>query len=125
MKLTQSEKYLFFYYLFCIFHLFSVITAMTLTSRIITLNNFLNSQIYFTGGLIVIPVVFFIQDIVTESYGYIYSQNMLKTSLILFILYVIFNLLISCFIGDVNNEYFVITTENYTNFVKHINSNIC
>jgi len=88
-------------------HLFSVITAMTLTSRVITINNILNSEIHFTGGLIIIPVVFFIQDIVTESYGHIYSQKMLKVSLILYVLYVILNMALSNILYGESDEYLI------------------
>jgi uncharacterized PurR-regulated membrane protein YhhQ (DUF165 family) len=67
----KSKKDDLYFYLLSIFHVASMLTAMTMTSRIISLNSIgYMMDLKITGGVFLIPVVFFIQDIVTEVYGY-------------------------------------------------------
>lgn len=63
---------------------------MTITSRmaLVTLP-YLKYSFYVTGGVFFIPVIFFIQDIVTEVYGYKNAKSMLFVSLFIFIIYVV------------------------------------
>jgi uncharacterized integral membrane protein (TIGR00697 family) len=50
--------------------------------------NIINHQFYVTGGIFFIPIVFFVQDIVTEIYGYYNARKMLLTTIFVFIVYV-------------------------------------
>ena len=88
MQLTKTD----FYYFFSGLHLCFVITAMMLTSKILIFNlSFFNITLplKITGGLFIIPIAFFIQDIITEVYGYILCQKLLQFTIILYILYVL------------------------------------
>ena len=87
MKLKQSCSY---FYLLSLFHVGSVLIGMTVTSRIILVSETsLNPSFHITGGIFFIPIVFFIQDIVTETYGYHNAKKMLHTTLVVFALYVL------------------------------------
>ena len=83
--MTSSKEYSYFY-LLSIFHVGSVLIGMTLTARMILIST--KHPFYITGGIFFIPVVFFIQDIVTEVYGYYNARKMLHATLIVFVLYV-------------------------------------
>lgn len=82
-----------YFYLLCIAHIGSVLTGLTVTSRIISVNIF--HSFYITGGIFFIPICFFIQDIVTEIYGYYNARKMLCTTLIAFSLFVLAYYLVS------------------------------
>lgn len=75
-----------YFYLLCLFHLGTIITGMTFTSRMIHVL-YSEHTIIITGGVFFIPIVFFIQDIVTEIYGYDNARKMLNLNLILFVMY--------------------------------------
>ena len=82
---------------------------MTFTARIISFNlQVFGFAFHFTDGALLIPVVFFIQNIVTESYGYINSQKMLRTSLIIFLIFVLINMFIS----------YILTQNAYTTVIN-------
>jgi uncharacterized integral membrane protein (TIGR00697 family) len=77
------------YYRLVIFHTTSIIIGMTLTTRMIFLGDFYDVNIYITGGLLIIPVSFFLQDLVTEIYGFKKARTMIFISLSAFVLYVL------------------------------------
>lgn len=94
--IARCNKIDVYFYFLNIFHLAGVITAMTFTSRmvLIDLSAFM-SPFYVTGGVFIIPVTFFIQDIVTEIYGYYNARKMLYINLGIFVVYVVGLYLIS------------------------------
>lgn len=86
MKLNKTD---FYFYLFSIFHIGSVLIGMTITSRMVLIKLNAYTQINITGGMLVIPVAFFIQDIVTEIYGYSNAKKMLHATILTFSAYVL------------------------------------
>ncbi|WP_131783624.1 VUT family protein [Legionella gresilensis] len=96
-----NNKKDFYYYSLSLFHIGSILIGMILTSRIININ--LDNYSYhfqITGGLFFIPVVFFIQDISTEIYGYVNTRKMLNVSLFVFLLFVFQLWILSKFINS-------------------------
>lgn len=90
MNVAKDSKLKFYFYLCATIHLCSVLTAMTLTSRMIEVNiDFIGYRFNTTGGVFLIPLAFFIQDIITEIYGFNNAKKVLIASLTIFILYVL------------------------------------
>lgn len=87
-----QERFELNYYILCLMHITSIITGMVCTERLIYLNIyvFTDLHVYLTGGILFIPVIFFIQDIVTEIYGYEKAKNMIFINIIIFIMFAIF-----------------------------------
>ena len=83
----KNKKRLEFFYIFGLLHLGFIIISMTFTTRIVTLSFFDNFKIIITGGMFIVPFIFFIQDIITEVYGYYNARKVLFNSLFLFMLY--------------------------------------
>lgn len=89
MPPKKNYRLKIFYYFSSILHICAVISAMTLTSRIIEVNiTYADYKFNTTGGVFLIPFVFFIQDIVTEVYGYYNAKKILITTIIVFLIYV-------------------------------------
>jgi uncharacterized PurR-regulated membrane protein YhhQ (DUF165 family) len=86
--MTQ-EKFELNYYILCLIHITSIITGMVCTERLIYLKiNILSDlPIYLTGGILFIPVIFFIQDIVTGIYGYEKAKLMIFINIFIFIIF--------------------------------------
>ncbi len=90
MKTNDRTKLKLYFYIASILHVGFVIIAMTLTSRMIEINTSLSGYKFnITGGIFLIPIIFFIQDIVTEIYGYYNATKMLYCSLSIFAMFVI------------------------------------
>lgn len=90
IPLKTCEKFYFYFYTFSLFHICSVLTGITMTSRMIFIKiPFIDQSLYITGSIFCMPVMFFIQDIVTEIYGYTNAKKMLATTLMVFVIYVI------------------------------------
>lgn len=88
--MTQ-ERFKLNYYILCLMHITSIITGMVCTERLIYLNINLvtDFHIYLTGGILFIPAIFFIQDIVTEIYGYEQAKLMIFINISIFIIFTI------------------------------------
>lgn len=84
--MIHKEKYPYFHML-SIFHMASIITCITVTNRMILVELSKTHSFYITGGAFFIPIVFFIQDIATEIYGYYNARKMLFSSIFVFLLY--------------------------------------
>ncbi|HHF7375593.1 queuosine precursor transporter [Legionella bozemanae] len=95
-----------YYKLLSLFHMGSILIGMALTSRIVslTLPN-ISHTLYITGGIFFIPIVFFIQDIVTEIFGYDNARVMLNTNILVFIIYVLILVVLLVSINNINNSY--------------------
>ncbi|WP_131795889.1 queuosine precursor transporter [Fluoribacter gormanii] len=102
--IARCNKIDFYFYFLNIFHLTIVITAMTFTSRMILFDlSLFMHPFYVTGGVFIIPATFFIQDIVTEIYGYYNARKMLYINLGIFVVYALglyLTSLIPCDFGD-------------------------
>ena len=90
LKETQLKKEDLYFKLLSLFHMGSILIGMTLTSRIVsvTLLN-VTPTLYMTGGVFFIPIAFFLQDIVTEIYGYDNARMMLNLNILVFVIYVL------------------------------------
>lgn len=101
------------FYALSVFHITSILIGITLTQRFFQLpiHNFIGA-VDLTGGLFFIPVVFFVQDIVTEVYHFSNTKKMILTSIAAFLFYVlILNLLaivFSYFNPDSGNDLLVV-----------------
>lgn len=105
MDEKQNYKNLeYYFYLGSLIQLGCVLIAMMLTSRMIEVTiPFLDYHLNTTGGMLLIPVAFIIQDIITEIYGYTLARNALMTTLIIYVSFVFLMYLIAlipCEIGD-------------------------
>lgn len=103
------------FYLFGLFHVGSVIVGMTFTARFIDFYiPQTNYPIHITGGFFFIPIVFFLQDIITEIYGFRNGRLILYTTIVLFILYVLMLQVLSFLLSAQNangSREFIITAE--------------
>ena len=70
-------------YFFFVSHFIILLVSMLCTSRMVHVFG-----MDFTGGLFLIPFTFFIQDIVTESYGYKIAKNLLNNTIGMYVLFV-------------------------------------
>lgn len=88
MEITQvknikaASTYKYFHILACVY-MCAVLTSITQASRLIEIHiPFIHWHALITGGTLTIPLAFFIQNIVTEVYGYTRSRHLVQLALL-------------------------------------------
>lgn len=85
----QCSLKLYFYFA-SLLHICFVITPMIMTSRMIEINSLIHGYKFnITGGMFLIPISFFIQDIITEIYGYYNARKLLYSTLLVYVFFII------------------------------------
>ncbi|OIN82919.1 VUT family protein [Francisella sp. TX07-6608] len=79
-------------------------------TRVIHLGDINGMSIYITGCLFIIPFCFFVQDIVTEVYGHIFTMLMIVCSVIVLSIYILLFYLTAMYDQSDNNLISNITT---------------
>jgi len=82
IKNPAAISHLKYFHIMCCLYVGTVLVSITQASRLIPINiPMLNFSVLITGGTLTIPLAFFIQNIVTEVYGYSKSRHLIQLSL--------------------------------------------
>lgn len=116
-----------YFHILCCLYTGTVLVSITQAGRLILINiPIVNFKVLITGGTLSIPLAFFIQNIVTEVYGYTKSKSLVQIALFIvgggvFYEYLLTFLPLSEIKSVIQNSY----NDVFTSIPRHILAFIC
>lgn len=90
-EINDNQQHFKYFYILAVIYITGMITSLTVSARLFPFHIPLTSfTILLTGGTWTIPLSFFIQDIMTEVYGYSKSRQLIQLSIIILVFYILY-----------------------------------